>query len=323
VKWPPTLSLGYLFLFVGLVVGAGIYTGLATRGRALGRVAPRDLGEQARPWQRTLERLVVEAGRWGVQAAVVAALLFGAFFTYGIIPALSRHLSFKPVLESYARFAKADEEIGKYRVEGHGTGFYSARTLVEIPTQDRLVDFLRQPKRAFCLVSADDLAALDAAFKLGRVDYFVVDASSSRFLLLSNRLDPGQTDTNPLKRDVWLAPRPPELVAGSGAPARYDWHGVTPPWQWRVPVGTVFGDAIELVGANFPESLRRPGKIPLELYFRVNARPPGGYKIFVHFDAPGEPRIIGDHAPLDGAFPTATGFPGSTSATTMTSTCRS
>jgi hypothetical protein len=293
------------------VLGVGIYTGLASRGRALGRVAPRDLGDKVRPWQRHLERLVVEAGRWGVQVAVAAAVLFGAFLAYGLVPMLSRHLSFKPVLESYARFAKADEEIGKYRVEGHGTGFYSKRTLIEIPSQDRLLDFLRQPKRTFCLVSADDLAALDAAFKTAGVTYHVVDASSSRFLLLSNRLGEGQPDNNPLRRDVWMAPRPPEPVqiAGSNVP-RYEWHGATPPWQWRIPLSTVFQDAIELVGADFPTTMRRPGKIPLTLYFRVNARPPGGFKIFAHFDAPNEPRLIGDHAPLDGAFPTAYWLPG-------------
>jgi hypothetical protein len=311
VKWPPTLTVGYVFLLAGLLVGAGIYAGLATRGRALGRVAPRDLGETVRPWQRRLERLVVEAGRWGVQAAVAVAVLFSAFLAFGLVPALSHHLSFKPVLESYARFAREDEEIGKYRVEGHGTGFYSKRNLVEIPSQDRLIDFLRQPKRTFCLVSADDLAALDAAFKLAAVSYYVVDASSSRFLLLSNRLGDGQADANPLKRDVWMAPRPPETITDPATgQVRYDWHGATPPWQWRIPASTVFQDSIELVGADFPTSIRRPGKIPLTLYFRVNARPPGGYKIFGHFDAPNEPRLIGDHAPLDGAFPTAYWLPG-------------
>src|SRR5205823_775387 len=99
VKWPPTLSLGYLFLAVGAVVGGGIYAGLATRGRALGRVAPRDIGAAGR-LHRRLEKIVVEAGRWGVQVAVAAAMLFSAVLVHGIVPMLSHHLSFKPVLES-------------------------------------------------------------------------------------------------------------------------------------------------------------------------------------------------------------------------------
>jgi hypothetical protein len=311
VKWPPTLSLGYLFLAAGVVMGAGIYTGLATRGRALGRVAQRDLGASAGRWHRRLEKLVVEAGRWGIQAAVVTAVLFGAFLVHGLVPMLSRHLSFKPVLESYARFARDDEEIGKYRVEGHGTGFYSKRTLVDIPSQERLVEFLRRPQRTFCLVSADDLASLDAAFKTAGIAYYVVDASSSRFLLLSNQLSPGQTDNNPLRKNVWMAPRPPVPVTDPGTgQVHYDWQGQTPPWQWRINVNYTFQDAIELVGADFPESVRRPGKIPLTLIFRVHARPPPGFMIFGHFDAPNEPRLIGDHPPLGGAFPTANWLPG-------------
>jgi hypothetical protein len=140
----------------------------------------------------------------------------------------------------------------------------------------------------------------------------VVDARSSRFLLLTNRLEQGENDSNPLKQDVWMAPRPPEPVLSPGAtePSGYQWFDPKPPWQWRVAANATFGNAIELVGADFPEVVRRPGNIPLSLYFRVNKKPPGGFRIFVHFDTPGEPRLIGDHAPLNGAFATEYWLPG-------------
>ena len=129
----------------------------------------------------------------------------------------------------------------------------------------------------------------------------MVDASSSRFLLLSNRLESGEQDQNPLKKNVWMAPRPPTpgpqrrtVGPALGKSCRYDWHGQQPPWPApRVPAYAEFGNAIELVGADYPPSMRRPGKIPLVLHFRVNQRPPAGYKIFVHFDAPGSPRLLG------------------------------
>ena len=114
-------------------------------------------------------------------------------------PPLSTHLSFKPVLESYAKFARPGDKIGKYRIEGHGSTFYSKQTMVELPNQDRVVAFLRDPERVFAMVPTDELAALDAAFKQAKVAYHVVDASSSRFLLLTNRLDGGQADQNPLR----------------------------------------------------------------------------------------------------------------------------
>jgi hypothetical protein len=312
VKWPPQLRIAPGFLAVGFVVALGIYLGLATRGRALGKVALRDVGA-ASPLRQKLERWVVMLGRWGIEAAVVAAVVFAALVAFGLQPVLSRHFSFKPVLESFSRYAKGDEALAKYKVEGHGTGFYNSREMLDLPSQDKVIEFLRQPKRAFALVAADELAALDAGLKGAAVPYFVVDATSSRFLLLSNRLESGEQDQNPLVKNVWIAPRPPSPVP-SGEPSggvRYDWHGQQPPWPApRVPAFAEFGNTIELVGADYPPSVRRPGKIPLVLHFRVNQKPPPGYKIFVHFDAAGSPRLLGDHAPLDGAFPTSHWLPG-------------
>ncbi len=151
VKWPPQLRVAPAFLLVGFVVALGIYLGLATRGRALGKVALRDIG-RAGPLRQRLERWVVYLGRWGIEAAVVAAIVFAGFVAFGVQPVLSRHFSFKPVLESYSRYAKGDEALAKYRVEGHGTGFYSSRAMEDLPTQDKVIEFLRQPKRAFALV---------------------------------------------------------------------------------------------------------------------------------------------------------------------------
>jgi hypothetical protein len=311
VQWPAKLKLASLFIATGLLVGAGLYTGLATRGRALGRVALRDLGN-ARRWHRWLERAVVEVGRWGIQAAVVVAVLFALTLSQLIVPKLSGDLSFKPPLESYARLARHGEPIGRYKVEGGGAKFYSQREMTDLPTQNRVVEFLQGRERVFALVPGNELAALDAALKSARVAYVVVDARSSRFLLLSNRLEQGERDSNPLKQDVWMAPRTPEPVFEPGAsePSRYEWFDPKPPWQWRVPAAVTFANAIELVGAEFPTVVRRPGTIPLSLFFRVNKKPPGGFHIFVHFDIPGEPRVIGDHLPLNGTFATDYWLPG-------------
>jgi hypothetical protein len=311
VQWPAKLRLGWLFMATGLLVGAGLYTGLATRGRALGRVALRDLGN-ARRLHRWLEKAVVEVGRWGIQAAVVVAVLFAVTLSQLIVPKVSGDLSFKPPLESYSRLAQHGEPIGRYKVEGEGARFYSQREMTDLATQNRVIEFLQRGERVFALVPGSELAALDAAFKSARVDYAVVDARSARFLLLTNRLAQDERDSNPLKQNVWMAPRLPEPVVEPGAtePSRYEWFDPKPPWQWRVPASFTFGNAIELVGAEFPTTVRRPGTIPLSLFFRVDKKPPGGFHIFVHFDIPGEPRVIGDHLPLNGAFATDYWLPG-------------
>jgi hypothetical protein len=247
--------------------------------------------------RRNAARAFTLVGRFGLQGAIACALYFAFYLAQGIVPALSTQLSFKPVLESYTKFAHPGDPIGRYRVEGHGSTFYSQQDLVDLPTQDRVVSFLRDSRRVFALVAASELAALDVAFKQASVPYYVVDASSSRFLLLTNQLTAGQSDENPLLKDVWMPP------AGAAADAR-------PPWKWRIPISAAFGDAIELVGADFPETVRRPGKIPLDLYFRVKAKPPAGYKIFLHFDGPAAPRVTGDHDPVNHAFGTGFWLPG-------------
>ncbi len=296
IRWPSNVSVGGLILLIGLLAAMGVYAGLAARPRALGHAgsgqAP--VGGKLR---RAIARAFTAIGRYGLQGAIVCALFFAFYLSQVIVPALSTNLSFKPVLESYARFAKHGEKIGRYRVEGHGSTFYSRESLVDLSTQDRVVAFLRDPQRVFALVAASELAPLDSAFKLAHVPYYVVDASSSRFLLLTNQLDPGQRDQNPLLKDVWLPP------PGAAADAK-------PPWTWRIPISATFDNAIELVGANFPAEVRRPGKIPLDLIFRVKAKPPGGYKIFVHFDGPAAPRVIGDHDPVNRAFGTTYWLPG-------------
>jgi hypothetical protein len=294
VRWPTTLSAGQLILGVGFLAALGVYTGLAARARALGREpAPAPTGGRLR---RLLGRAFTLMGRYGLQAAIACALFFAFSLVQGIVPALSTHLSFKPVLESYTKFAKHGEPIGRYRVEGHGSTFYSQQNLVDLPSQDRVVAFLQDNRRVFALVAATELASLDAAFKQAHVPYYVADASSSRFLLLTNQLEPGRRDENPLLKYVWMPP--------AGAP------DAQPPWKWRIPMSATFGDGIELIGADFPESVRRPGKIALDLYFRVKAKPPGGYRIFVHYDGPAAPRVIGDHDPVDRALGTAYWLPG-------------
>jgi len=315
VRWPPTVKLGHEFLLIGGIFAAGIYTGLATRGRALGRVALRELGTAGR-WRRRVEKIVVEAGRYGIQIAVGSAVVFSLAVAHYLVPTLSKHLSFKPLLESYTKFARHGEKMGRYKVEAQGAGFYSHRAMTDLPTPDRVAGFLRSGERVFALVSTTDLAALDATLKSAGVVYYVVDGSSSRFLLLSNRLDSGEKDENPLKKDVWMAPQLPKVATvapatpGALAVQKTEWPDQPAPWKWRVPVRTMFEDAIELVGADYPPSIRRPGTIPLTLYFRVHKKPKPGFRVFVHFDAPGEPRLLGDHALLNGTFPTDYWLPG-------------
>ncbi|HWJ55652.1 MAG TPA: glycosyltransferase family 39 protein [Vicinamibacterales bacterium] len=189
VKWPPTIAIAELVFAVGFIAAAGLAGGLAARARALGKFPRPAKGSRGRIG-RAAEDVYMFGGRFGLQISIACAILFSFYLAQRLVPRLSTHLSFKPVLESYTKFAHGGEKIGKYRIEGHGSTFYSKQTMVDLPSQERVVQFLRDPARVFAMVPADELAALDAAFKQARVPYYVVDASSSRFLLLTNQLAP-------------------------------------------------------------------------------------------------------------------------------------
>ena len=190
VKWPPLISISAWVFGVGLVAAGGLVGGLAARARALGKIPAPETGSRG-PIRRAADDVYLFGGRFGLQLSIASTIVFAFYLAQGLVPRLSTHLSFKPVLESYTKFAHEGEKIGKYRIEGHGSTFYSKQNMVDLPSQDRVVQFLRDPQRVFAMVPTDELAALDAAFKQARVPYFVVDASSSRFLLITNQLGVG------------------------------------------------------------------------------------------------------------------------------------
>jgi hypothetical protein len=213
------------------------------------------------------------------------------------------------------------ESIGWYKTSGHeglkreGAAIYGQREMTEVPDEQAAKLLLNSDKRVFLLVPSREFASLGGTLNAARIPHFVVDVNSSGLLLLSNRLGDKQHDANPLKEKVWRTARTPEPVLEPGATdsvsGKYNWFGQQPPWKWRVSTSCIFGDAFELVGADFPAAVRRPGTIPVSLYFRVNKKLAGNYwRIFVHADAPGWPRLSVDSFPLNWAFPTNLWSPG-------------
>jgi hypothetical protein len=228
-------------------------------------------------------------------AALALAVALAAFLAQGLVPALSLHFSPRSVVSTFRAVAPPGVPLARFRAEGQEGRALRAAPGPTLGTREALAGFLAAPGRAFAVIGAEALAPVDQALRSARVPYAVLDASSARLLLLVNRLAPGESDQSPLHRHVFL-PRAPEE---------------RPPWPApRVPVSAVFAGAVELLGADFPESARRPGTLPLTLIFRVLARPPAGHGIFVHLEQAGEPLVNGDHQPVGGAFPTENWLPG-------------
>jgi hypothetical protein len=65
-----------------------------------------------------------------------------------------------------------------------------------------------------------------------------------------------------------------------------------------------------LLGADISKIKARPGdKVEITWYFESLKSVTGGWKMFVHFDGPGQ-RFIADHVPVEGALPFSDFKPG-------------
>lgn len=262
LTWPPLESPRVVLTAVGIVWGVLV-------GLALG----------LRP-----------SAAWRQKLALVAygLTLVNALGTvYWLVPVLSQHLSSKGLFSRYQALGGTDGELGQYRAAGKGIDYYFRGKASDLTTLDQAFAFLGKPRRTFVVTPAEELPAIDQYAKTHSQPYLVIDDTNSRFLLLSNRLGPGEQDRNPLRRLVVreLA-RPPQHA-----------------------VHADFEDKVELVGYDLPNAIDRGREFTITLYYKVKAPLNAGYKVFVHFDGPGH-RVNGDHVPLDGKFPTSNWVPG-------------
>ncbi|HEY1586149.1 MAG TPA: hypothetical protein VGH63_10720, partial [Polyangia bacterium] len=265
LRWPgPLSSMPYV-----MVSYAAFFAGVI--GLALGvPIAARD----AAPSQRRTGRLILLGG------AVAASLAMALFTAMWLVPQCSKHLSSK---ELYGKTKQLDPNapIGQYHFNAQGASYYSGgKTPVPLVSLEELFKFLARPEHVFVMAGSEELPSVDQYAKQHTGSYFVVDDSSARYIMLSNRLGPGERDLNPLR--LYVSERAP-----------------TP----SHPLSINFDNKVELIGWDAPAAIGSRQDFKLKLYFKVNAPLPGSYKIFVHIDGAGT-RINGDHVPLDGKFPT-------------------
>lgn len=273
LRWPAPLgSVGKALMLGSLGLGALWGVALALRGR--------------------LRRLLLPLGLVGALGLALGAV-------HGLMPALARHVSYRGLYTRYQKLGGGT--LGLYSVQ-QASGKIYGQNGVQLFSLPELMQFLAggsasppaagQPPvtgptgRTFAIVGAGELGAIDREAHLRGMPYYVVDDSNAQFILLSNRLLPGEEDLNPLRR----------LVS-------------TQPPQPRVPLHVTFEDRVELVGYDAPTDVSRGEELVIRLYYRV-LQPLGiNYKIFLHFDGNGS-RWNGDHAPVGGKFQTMFWSPG-------------
>jgi 4-amino-4-deoxy-L-arabinose transferase-like glycosyltransferase len=214
--------------------------------------------------------------------APVAAIAFGGFVAFSLVPELSVHFSPKHALQAYERFATKGEPLAVFGAPSPEPG---GKVL---GSRGELVSWLSRKDRVFALLPPRELPQVDQEYRAARGEHvFVLDMASTRLILATSRPKPKERSVNPIARDVSSTPFP-------NAPAN--------------PMQVNFDDKLTLLGWDVESpagkgALKRGAEFTLTFYWHCEARVPRSYKAFVHIDGKG-PRINGDHEPLDGAYPT-------------------
>ncbi len=267
---------------MGLVLVVAVIAALIPVGEATGE-APLPAS-----WMGRKLRIIVRAIRWltgsfararGAVALTIIALTaaIGLFWTHGWHRALSKNLSSKQVFTTYDALRADGDRLGIMGKMGNAPRFYGAGAYDELTSRERVVEFLHDgPGRSFAMVPFADLCGVHRATN-GK-PYFVLDYSSTRTILLSNKVD-GGSDQNPLATRI-LREEPTALITG------------------RPPSPIVYDGKIELVGWSLPAKIERGDSFTVRLVFKVRAAISGSWKVFAHFDGRGA-RFQGDHDPID------------------------
>jgi 4-amino-4-deoxy-L-arabinose transferase-like glycosyltransferase len=270
---------------------------------------------QRRAWQKEayrqedtlfakLVRLVELPSTWGAMV-LVAAVATAGIFLFSFAPSLSAHLSQRGIFQTYTEAADEGEELFRYNVSVGDSSVYLGG-VPQISRSQAFVDKFDSEERFFVVIPRKRLAAInyDIRKRFGQ-DLPVLDASSSRLLLASNKLEDGEEQKNFISNSIVQNPEEfdPEIplkfaLNGKIVPASFDgkldfigWNADHKPADGSFPTYN-WGD-----------------KAKLTFYFQVKQRVSGQQKIFMHVDRPGS-RIHGDHEPIQGDFPTNYWLPG-------------
>lgn len=223
-------------------------------------------------------------GQWALAPMLIAGLIVGGYTSLRFQPLMSQHFSPREVYDAYNELAGEGEALGEWRVGGRAAAYYARGEIRELAEQEDVLRFLASPERVWLAFRADDLAALNRAYRqrAGR-HLFVADATSSRVLLATNQPIEGRENQNYLAEAVIdVAPRP------------------------QFPVGADFDRRIELIGYDLDLPGGRtvgPGQaFTVTWYWRCRAPVPGSYQVFLHVDGAGQ-RLNGDHEPVEGRYP--------------------
>ncbi|HMI91838.1 MAG TPA: glycosyltransferase family 39 protein [Polyangiales bacterium] len=216
---------------------------------------------------------------------LIAGIGVGGYTAQGFMPELSGHFSPREVYETYNALAAPSEPLIEYRVGARTAAYYAKGNAVEVDSQTALLTELARDKRSWVVFPAEELGAIDRAFR-GRTHrhLFVADGRSAKVTLATNLPIRGRDDQNAISASVRRE-----------APATI-----------QFPTQANFEDRVALLGYDLVlphEGYVGAGEhFEIIWYFKVIKATPGAHRIFVHVDD-NTMRIHGDHDPVDGHYP--------------------
>lgn len=231
-------------------------------------------------------------GRHRMLPTIVAGTIFGLWVALGFARQVSEHFSPRELYETYTELRQPGDVLLDYHTGGRASKYYAPQPILVLTDQQQLIQRLAEDGRRWALFPRGDLPTIDREFRRRRDKHlFVVDASSQRFILVTNSPIGNRRDESPIASAI---------------------RDEAPSFQHRV--GARFGDSIELLGydiryPNGGEAVGPGQELEITWYWKAISRPPGAYTVFLHIDGQGK-RHNGDHVPVEGLAPVATWDPG-------------
>ena len=167
------------------------------------RRAPRFASKTAR-WAQALRALEGAHAR----ALLITALFvaFGGAVTWRYIPEVTYHVSQRHIFETYTERADEGEPLLRYQIPEREGSLY-LEGVPAISSSRALLDRMKAPERFFAVAPRDRLARINYTMRReqGR-NVPVLNARSSKLLLLSNALEEGEENQNYLTPHILEVP---------------------------------------------------------------------------------------------------------------------
>ncbi len=240
--------------------------------------------------------ILLAAARWSTSRLIASGLaalacLAAVWMAWFWVAPLGFTMGQEALFDTYREKARPGEKLYQYQMNWRGEVFYSADTIVKLSSESSVRNAFSREGRHFIIAVRDGFSAVDRAVRKATGKHLhVLPGSSLRYVLASNRIDPGSEDLNPLSKNVLN--EPPAVS-----------HPVEAKWA----------DGIEFLGYDLEPSRPGPGdEFELTLYFKCTRAIAKKWQVFVHVDGHGHEfhRINGDHYPIEGLFPTNHWMPG-------------